>query len=31
MTRRAEYSFDFLTGRAADFMELVIDELADTP
>jgi hypothetical protein len=28
---RDEASFDFLTGREADFTKLVIDELADTP
>jgi hypothetical protein len=31
MTKRDEGSFDFLTGREADFMKSVIDELADTP
>jgi hypothetical protein len=31
MTKRNEDSFDFLTGREADFMKSVMDELADTP
>jgi hypothetical protein len=31
MTKRDEDSFDFLTGREADFMKSVIDKLADTP
>lgn len=30
MTKRDENSFDFLTGREADFMNSVMDELADT-
>jgi hypothetical protein len=31
VTKRDEDSFDFLTGREADFMKSVINELADTP
>lgn len=31
MTTRDEASFDFLTGREADFTKSVMDELADTP
>src|SRR5258705_10587106 len=31
MTKRDEQSFDFLTGREGDFMESVMNELADTP
>jgi hypothetical protein len=31
MTKRDEASFDFLTGREADFTQSVIDELASTP
>jgi hypothetical protein len=31
MAKRDEKSFDFLTGREADFTKSVMDELADTP
>ncbi len=31
MAKRDEHTFDFLTGREGDFMESVLDELADTP
>lgn len=31
MAKRDEHTFDFLTGRESDFMESVMDELADTP
>lgn len=31
MAKRDEHTFDFLTGREGDFMETVMNELADTP